>query len=276
MRLQSHSVVIKDQENLKAMGASDVELTNAEGNVTLLRIANDFSAAVNEEGVISVGTLIDVLHKALAGGYPVPNTHAAAWRAINSNIHNAKLAHQFSQTQQDIEDGVMGTLNVVFHFTNGMGLNLDDSKEITIAAADVGLTAYRELANRLSQYDHNMQVVGNDLKVWMRVSPYTFAEAEQVAKALTTADGCYTVAIYNGDKLVYTVVFPAYLVGDANDVIEAIKKRTDLDTYPEVTPYGLLIKISGVEKFDTLLNGAYNALGSLEAKYADEKQSPQN
>ena len=212
----------------------------------------------------------------MSGGYPVPNTHASAWRAITSNIQNAKQALQFSQTQSDIEEAAMGTLNVVYHFTNGHGFNLDDSKEITIPAAEITLTTYRELANRLAQYDHSLQVADGNLNVWLRVSPYTFAEAEQVAKALTTADGCYTLAIYNGEHLVYTVVMPTYLVSDATEIIEAVKARTDIDPYPEITLYGLLLKVATHEKFDVLLNGMYNALGGLEAKYADAKNSPQN
>lgn len=271
MKLQSHEVTLLTPETAKTTGEYSLQLTRGE-EVIDLRVGNDFATVSTEPDVISVGTLITALAKVMAAGVQVPQTHAAAWRAIHSGVGNVSQAYQYSVTQQELESAELGTLDLEFVFKSEQSgevhATLDNAKTITVAKADFKLNSYRTLVNRLGQYRHFYSVVDGVLKIQLYVSPYTLQQAERVVSALVAMDGCYTLKINNQDQCVYSVVFPAYLVSSTDALIELLAKRTNVESYPEVTVDGFTLTIAPGVDFDNYLNGAYNALGGLEAAYA--------
>ena len=277
MRLQSHEVKVLNEEKAKELGVVDFELARGDSTIAL-RVVNDFSSAVeSEEGVVSVGTLIDVLYRTMRQGFPVPATHAAAWRAISQNINNCKEAHNFSQVQASIESAEIGKYDVEFHIVNP---NLTAEamsaapKTIRVAGDALTITSYRELSNRLQQYRHTLVMNNDVLEVHLFVSPETFAAANELAVALTTEDGVFTVVIANGDKVVYAPIVPKYLIADAGALMKAIETSTSTTPYPPVEFLkGDIIHVTSDRDFDALNSGVLMALMALESKYYDHGET---
>lgn len=272
MRLQTHTVAVTNPETVATDGFHAVKLVNGD-DVQNLKISNDFSTAIETDpSIVSVGTLIDLLFQVSNKGLEIPAAHATTWRAIISNIRNTKQAHVFSQTQVDIEMAAPGSLDVVFHLKDMVGLTPNEDLLFHIDKANVNLS-YLLLANRLQQWTHTLETHDNALHVYLRVSGNTYAQANQLVNALVTPDGCYNVLITNGEKVVYPCVMPKYLVESLEDLERILVKRTNLENYPEVTVVDDTLTIVTKEQFDVLLNGLYSAMDSLEASYADRDAS---
>lgn len=276
MRLQSHEVKVLDDEKAKELGVVNFELARGDSTIAL-RVVNDFSSAVeSEEGVVSVGTLIDVLYRTMRQGFPVPATHAAAWRAISQNVNNCKEAHNFSQVQASIESAEIGKYDVEFHIANP-NLSIEgrtEPKTIRVAGDALTIASYRELSNRLQQYRHTLVMNDDTLEVHLYVSPETFAAANELVVAMTTEEGVFTVVIANGDKVVYAPVVPAYLVADSGALMKAIETATSTTPYPPVEFLkGNIIHVTTDRDFDALNSGVLMALMALESKYFDNGEA---
>lgn len=270
MRLQSHQVVIEDPQTLRDMGASPVTLTGEDGSTISFNIANDFAA--REPSVVSIGTLIDLLYKAVQSGLPIPATHATVWRAIIQNTANTKEAHNFSQVHASIENAEIGAYDVEFHIRPVMLALTDEDiqpKTILVKGDSLTIETYLELSNRLQQYRHTLTISReNVLEVHIYVDENTYKLADQLATALTTADGVYTFAILNGGKVVYAPVVPAYLVESKDALIEQVKRSTNIETYPPIDEAdATLFVINTNSDFDRLHNGVFLAISALEAQY---------
>jgi len=270
MRLQSHEVKVLNEVEAKESGVVDFELSRGDSTISL-RVVNDFSAAVDSVvGVVSVGTLIDVLHRTLRLGFPVPATHAPAWRAIIQNVNNCKEAHNFSQVQANIETAEIGKYDVEFHITNSTpSLDVAQSpKTVRVSGDALTIDSYRELSNRLQQYRHTLTMNDNVLEVHMWVSETTYGMAQELTKALTTQDGVYTIVIRNGEKCVYAPVVPTFLVSDSGKLMSQIEKSTNVTPYPPVNFISdRIVSVNAEHDFDALNNGVYLALTALEAEY---------
>lgn len=286
MRLVSHDITESTTEDQKAIGVQSFDISKDGVFQQTIKVTSDFNPVLAEDPtVLSIGTLLALLDLGTQKGLAVPNTHAAAWRAIINNVRTAKGAHEHSQSLVNTETAKTGTLGITVNFHPSLqGLDPNDQIVVVKRAPETYTReSYVELFQLLQHIQYSFQCDGNELVIDVyNPNPFFKAEAEKVVDTWITKNSTTDAIItLGGGKMAGYYAYPNFILGDAETraetVVAALRKHLPEEVGITIDTLGIptVFVEQDAEKsvsIDTIQNGLYLAANALESEFI----GPQN